>query len=217
MNEKLVIKKESCIQFTFSETLGSDSGFIHTLNELKKDFSAVLDCSFDGKDADVEFCFDVSENIGYEQYILKTDGKKALVCGGDVLALRWAMYDICEKNLKVSPFRSFLGFSYKKLDCIEICSIDLSPKPAYRYRGWFFNDEDYITGWRPVAGKRPVDYLFYSNIMNHETVIPRDVQEVFLRTVEHRLLLTPKAENSGIKPETVLKQILGTVVAPKVQ
>ena len=56
-----------------------------------------------------------------------------------------------------------------------------------------------------------------AQLRGRDYVIPRDVQEVFLRTVEHRLLLTPKAENSGIKPETVLKQILGTVVAPKVQ
>ena len=56
-----------------------------------------------------------------------------------------------------------------------------------------------------------------AQLRGRDYVVPRDVQEVFLRTVEHRLLLTPKAENSGITPESVLKKILNTVAAPKVQ
>ena len=56
-----------------------------------------------------------------------------------------------------------------------------------------------------------------AQLRGRDYVVPRDVQEVFLRTVEHRLLLTPKAENSGITPEAVLKNILNSVTAPKVQ
>ena len=56
-----------------------------------------------------------------------------------------------------------------------------------------------------------------AQLRGRDYVVPRDVQEVFLRTVEHRLLLTPKAENSGITAEAVLKNILNSVTAPKVQ
>ena len=48
-------------------------------------------------------------------------------------------------------------------------------------------------------------------------VVPRDVQEVFLPTVAHRLLLSDKAEAAGITAEQVLRQILEGVSAPKLR
>lgn len=170
MSGKIVIKQNDRIKFTFSNELKSAAGFVYTVDELKADLVATLDCSFEEENFDVEIAFELSKDILPECYSLTASENKIQICGGDVFALRWAMYDICEKNLMVSPFRAFLGLSYKKIDSAEITGIEMSEKPTYKYRGWFFNDEDYLTGWRPVAGKRPVDYLFYGNIMNHETV-----------------------------------------------
>ena len=48
-------------------------------------------------------------------------------------------------------------------------------------------------------------------------VIPQDVREVFLHTVAHRLLLTPKAESLGVQPQQVLGEILEAVAAPKLR
>jgi len=48
-------------------------------------------------------------------------------------------------------------------------------------------------------------------------VIPQDVREVFLHTVAHRLLLTPKAESMGVQPRQVLGEILDAVPAPKLR
>ncbi len=56
-----------------------------------------------------------------------------------------------------------------------------------------------------------------AQLRGRDYVLPRDVQEVFLRTVAHRLLLTPKAEATGVDAQTVLKGILETVPAPKVR
>ena len=55
-----------------------------------------------------------------------------------------------------------------------------------------------------------------AQLRGRDYVVPKDVQEVFQRTVAHRLLLTPKAENHGVTAESVLKQILHHVPAPKV-
>ena len=55
-----------------------------------------------------------------------------------------------------------------------------------------------------------------AQLRGRDYVTPKDVQEVFQRTVAHRLLLTPKAESHGISAEAVLKQILQRVPAPKV-
>ena len=56
-----------------------------------------------------------------------------------------------------------------------------------------------------------------AQLQGRDYVTPRDVQDVFSRTVEHRLLLTPKAEASGISADRVLEDILQAVPAPKVR
>lgn len=56
-----------------------------------------------------------------------------------------------------------------------------------------------------------------AQLRGRDYVIPRDVQEVFQRTVGHRLQLTPKAESSGVTAEEVLRQILNRIPAPAVR
>ncbi len=56
-----------------------------------------------------------------------------------------------------------------------------------------------------------------AQLRGRDYVIPRDVQEVFLPTVAHRLLLSDKAEAAGITAEQVLRQILEGVSAPKLR
>lgn len=55
-----------------------------------------------------------------------------------------------------------------------------------------------------------------AQLRGRDYVVPKDVQEVFQRTVAHRLLMSAKAEGSGITAEQVLKNILESVPAPKV-
>jgi hypothetical protein len=43
------------------------------------------------------------------------------------------------------------------------------------------------------------------------------VREVFIHTVAHRLILTPKAEGAGKSAEQLLKGILDTVPAPRLR
>ena len=54
-----------------------------------------------------------------------------------------------------------------------------------------------------------------AQLRGRDYVTPRDIQEVFLKTVPHRLLLTPKAEGSGIKAEKILSDIVSAVPVPK--
>jgi MoxR-like ATPase len=53
-----------------------------------------------------------------------------------------------------------------------------------------------------------------AQLRGRDYVVPKDVQEVFLRTVEHRLQLTTGAENSGVTIQNVLQDILKKVGAP---
>ena len=54
-----------------------------------------------------------------------------------------------------------------------------------------------------------------AQLRGRDYVTPKDVQEVFLRTVAHRLLLNPKAEAVGVTAYQVLGEILDRVPAPK--
>ena len=54
-----------------------------------------------------------------------------------------------------------------------------------------------------------------AQLRGRDYVTPKDVQEVFLRTVAHRLLLSPKSEAAGVTAYQILGEILERVPAPK--
>jgi len=56
-----------------------------------------------------------------------------------------------------------------------------------------------------------------AQLRGRDYVVPKDVQEVFLHTVAHRLLLHPQAESAGVTARQVLEQILAQVPAPKLR
>lgn len=56
-----------------------------------------------------------------------------------------------------------------------------------------------------------------ARLRGRDYVIPRDIQEVFQKTVAHRLLLTPQTEGSGMTPAAVLGEILAQVPAPQLK
>lgn len=56
-----------------------------------------------------------------------------------------------------------------------------------------------------------------AQLRGRDYVVPKDVQEVFLRTMGHRLLLTADAKAGGITEETVLQDVLNRVPTPKVR
>ncbi|MBO5322729.1 MAG: MoxR family ATPase [Oscillospiraceae bacterium] len=54
-----------------------------------------------------------------------------------------------------------------------------------------------------------------AQLRGRDYVTPKDIQEVFLRTIAHRLLLSPKAEAAGVTAYQALGEILERVPAPK--
>ena len=53
-----------------------------------------------------------------------------------------------------------------------------------------------------------------AQLRGRDYVTPRDVQEVFLRIIGHRLLLTPRAEAESVDVQDILREILEAVPAP---
>lgn len=56
-----------------------------------------------------------------------------------------------------------------------------------------------------------------AQLRGRDYVVPGDVREVFLHTVAHRLILSPKAESQGKSAEQVLREILDATPAPKLR
>jgi 4-diphosphocytidyl-2-C-methyl-D-erythritol kinase len=62
---------------------------------------------------------------------------------------------------------------------------------------------------RPEIGKA------IARLRGRDFVVPRDVQEVFVLTVAHRLILSNLAEGRNLTAEAVLEELLTQVPAPK--
>lgn len=56
-----------------------------------------------------------------------------------------------------------------------------------------------------------------AQLRGRDYVTPRDVQEVFLKTIPHRLILSPKARHAGIDEEKILGQILERIPKPEMK
>ena len=54
-----------------------------------------------------------------------------------------------------------------------------------------------------------------ARLRGRDFVVPKDVQEVFLPTVAHRLLLSSQAEGQGLTAEAILTELLKSVPAPR--
>ena len=56
-----------------------------------------------------------------------------------------------------------------------------------------------------------------ARLRGRDYAVPGDVREVFIPTVAHRLLLSPRAEVQGLSPEQILRDILEHTDAPKLR
>ena len=78
--------------------------------------------------------------------------------------------------------------------------------------------EDILRGASPRATLSVVAMAkAVARLRGRDYVIPGDVREVFVHTVAHRLLLSPKAEGQDKTPEQVLRGILERVPAPRLR
>jgi MoxR-like ATPase len=78
------------------------------------------------------------------------------------------------------------------------------------------NDENILRGASPRATLAVIAMAkALAQLRGRDYVLPADVSEVFPRTVEHRLLLSPKGEGSGKSAQRILQDILARIGAPK--
>ena len=80
------------------------------------------------------------------------------------------------------------------------------------------NSEDILRGASPRATLAVTAMAkAVAQLRGRDYVVPGDVREVFVQTVAHRLLLSPKAEGAGKTAPTVLGEILSRVPSPRLR
>ena len=80
------------------------------------------------------------------------------------------------------------------------------------------NNEDILRGASPRATLAVTSMAkAVAQLRGRDYVLPADVREVFIWTVAHRLILSPKAEGQGKNAEQILAEIISQVPAPRMR
>lgn len=100
--------------------------------------------------ADVEsFAFSIVRLPGHGK------SKRAVVCltGADMRGTIYSIYQFSQTVLGVDPMYLWTDKQPEKRTAITLPAdfARVYPKPVFRYRGFFPNDEDLLTGWIPAA------------------------------------------------------------------
>ena len=116
-----------------------------------------------------------------EAYTIRSlpDNKLEIV-GSDDLGAIFGIYRFSEEFLGVDPFFFWNGYEPQKGNALEWADIDCTaPAPKFRFRGWFINDEDLLTGCFHGDGKRELEYPFYREVV--DAAVIDAVAETLLR------------------------------------
>lgn len=89
------------------------------------------------------------ECTGRECFVVETEGNILCMKGSDELGLIYAMYSFSEELLGVSPWYYWNDFLPEKKEKIELSQgiILKGEEPDFKYRGFFLNNEDMLTGF----------------------------------------------------------------------
>ncbi len=85
----------------------------------------------------------------------RTPTRAVVLAGADMRGTMYAIYQFSEEYLGIDPLYYWTDHAPVRRASIEIPgSLDRSfPPPVFKYRGFFINDEDLLTGWAPGEKK----------------------------------------------------------------
>ncbi len=77
--------------------------------------------------------------------------KVVVLAGADIRGTMYAIYQFSEKYLGIDPLYYWTDRQPERRASIEIPASlnERFPSPLFKYRGFFINDEDLLTGWAP--------------------------------------------------------------------
>jgi hypothetical protein len=95
----------------------------------------------------------VSKPASTEAFRITATPKGVVLAGADMRGAIYAIYEFSHRFLGVDPFHYWTDHEPAKKTALRIAAntnIEVG-SPVFRYRGWFINDEDLLTGWAPGA------------------------------------------------------------------
>ena len=99
-------------------------------------------------------CSMATDTEAFAFSIVKLPGKKQAVCltGADMRGTIFAIYEFSQAYLGIDPMYLWTDKEPEKRSSITLPAdfARVYPKPVFRYRGFFPNDEDLLTGWVPA-------------------------------------------------------------------
>jgi len=153
------------------------------VRDLAADFAAVLGATprmVDGRQGDVVVRLDGTLKRP-ESWRIAISPAGITITGADPLGAVYGIYRFSQQWLGVDPL-----WYWKELRPQRRTELVLEPQsltstaPVFRYRGWFVNDEDLLTEWKPGGGQRTLDYPFYQQVIAPE--VADRVFEALLRS-----------------------------------
>lgn len=87
-----------------------------------------------------------------EALVAEERGGRLVLAGADMRGTIYAIYRFSQTQLGVDPFWWWTDFQPPRKERITVpAGWRLAEgTPVFRHRGWFINDEDLLTGWRPA-------------------------------------------------------------------
>lgn len=151
--------------------------FVNDLSKMFRKPSIIKSLS----EADIVLKIEKLEHI--EEYKIEVSNEKIFITGNDDLGLIFGVYAFEEKILKIPPFYLIQDLKIKKFSELKINNQIISSYPRTRFRGWFINDEDLLSGFK-TKGKRKIDYKFYNKIIH-----PKMMEKIAETALRYRMNL----------------------------
>ncbi len=108
---------------------------------------------------------------GQEGYRIETVGQNVRIVGSDTLGVVFGIYAFSEQVLGVDPFWYWKDLAPTKRQTIDLPREPIiGAAPAFRWRGWFLNDEDLLTKFQDGGGQRNLDYPFYQQVTHPDLI-----------------------------------------------
>jgi hypothetical protein len=114
-------------------------------------------------------CVAIATKAGgpWESYRAEATDGRLVIGGGDARGTMFGVYAFIEAYLKVDPLGFWSGREPEKRAELTWPAVSLaSGSPAFKFRGWFVNDEDLLTEWLESGGQRRIDYPYYGQVVN---------------------------------------------------
>jgi len=88
--------------------------------------------------------------VAHNPWLGRNIREAVVLTGADARGAIYAVYQFSQQFLGVDPMYFWTDHAPPRRSSVEVPeNTAIQSAPAFRYRGWFLNDEDLLTGWRP--------------------------------------------------------------------